>query len=131
MGAAIWSTAGLVMSLVGVILLFRFGMPHGGMRTGGGLVLTTEPRPHEAKRERRKAPKSLDEVDPEILRTYEKLGIPLREQELLAGVVRRADGREGGAASEVVRLGWLGLALIVVGTVSQIMGAWLASPQHP
>jgi Fe-S cluster assembly protein SufB len=33
------------------------------------------------------APKSLDEVDPEILRTYEKLGIPLREQEILAGVV--------------------------------------------
>jgi Fe-S cluster assembly protein SufB len=31
---------------------------------------------------------SLDEVDPEILKTYEKLGIPLREQELLAGVVR-------------------------------------------
>ncbi|BBF93246.1 Fe-S cluster assembly protein SufB [Blastochloris tepida] len=32
------------------------------------------------------APKSLDEVDPEILRTYEKLGIPLKEQALLAGV---------------------------------------------
>jgi Fe-S cluster assembly protein SufB len=32
------------------------------------------------------APKSLDEVDPELLKTYEKLGIPLREQELLAGV---------------------------------------------
>jgi Fe-S cluster assembly protein SufB len=32
------------------------------------------------------APKSLDEVDPEILKTYEKLGIPLREQEILAGV---------------------------------------------
>jgi len=31
-------------------------------------------------------PKSLDEVDPELLRTYEKLGIPLREQEFLAGV---------------------------------------------
>src|ERR1700733_13573295 len=31
-------------------------------------------------------PKSLDEVDPELLRTYEKLGIPLREQELLSGV---------------------------------------------
>jgi Fe-S cluster assembly protein SufB len=31
---------------------------------------------------------SLDEVDPEILRTYEKLGIPLREQEILAGVVK-------------------------------------------
>ena len=31
-------------------------------------------------------PKSLDEVDPELLKTYEKLGIPLREQEMLAGV---------------------------------------------
>ena len=31
-------------------------------------------------------PKSLSEVDPELLRTYEKLGIPLREQEMLAGV---------------------------------------------
>ena len=37
---------------------------------------------------KRKALASLDEVDPEILRTYEKLGIPLREQEMLAGVVR-------------------------------------------
>jgi Fe-S cluster assembly protein SufB len=34
-------------------------------------------------------PKSLDEVDPELLRTYEKLGIPLKEQELLAGVEPR------------------------------------------
>ncbi len=32
------------------------------------------------------APKSLDEVDPELLRTYEKLGIPLNEQKMLAGV---------------------------------------------
>jgi Fe-S cluster assembly protein SufB len=31
-------------------------------------------------------PKSLDEVDPELLKTYAKLGIPLREQEILAGV---------------------------------------------
>src|SRR5438477_5967602 len=31
-------------------------------------------------------PKSLAEVDPELLRTYEKLGIPLAERELLAGV---------------------------------------------
>ncbi len=30
--------------------------------------------------------KSIDEVDPELLKTYEKLGIPLREQEWLAGV---------------------------------------------
>ncbi len=40
-------------------------------------------------------PKSLDEVDPELLRTYEKLGIPLREQEILAGVVKpQANGSE-------------------------------------
>ncbi|WP_422024942.1 Fe-S cluster assembly protein SufB [Pyruvatibacter mobilis] len=31
-------------------------------------------------------PKSLDEVDPELLKTYEKLGIPLNEQKMLAGV---------------------------------------------
>ena len=31
-------------------------------------------------------PKSLDEVDPELLKTYDKLGIPLREREWLAGV---------------------------------------------
>ena len=37
---------------------------------------------------RKTGPKSLDEIDPEILRTYEKLGIPLREQEILAGVQR-------------------------------------------
>jgi len=32
------------------------------------------------------APQSLDEVDPKLLETYEKLGIPLHEQEMLAGV---------------------------------------------
>ncbi len=34
----------------------------------------------------KEAPKSLDEVDPKLLETYEKLGIPLKEQEFLAGV---------------------------------------------
>ena len=33
-----------------------------------------------------KKPKSLDEVDPKLLATYEKLGIPLKEQMILAGV---------------------------------------------
>jgi Fe-S cluster assembly protein SufB len=50
-----------------------------------------------------KAPKSLDEVDPEILRTYEKLGIPLREQKVLAGVVedkpQGSDEEAGGEAT--------------------------------
>jgi Fe-S cluster assembly protein SufB len=39
-------------------------------------------------------PKSLDEVDPEILATYEKLGIPLREREALLGV-QRPEGENG------------------------------------
>ncbi|KTD14570.1 cysteine desulfurase [Legionella gratiana] len=41
---------------------------------------------YSAPKQKKDAPKSLDEVDPELLRTYEKLGIPLREQEMLAGV---------------------------------------------
>ncbi|HUS98200.1 MAG TPA: Fe-S cluster assembly protein SufB, partial [Hyphomicrobiaceae bacterium] len=36
-------------------------------------------------------PKSLEDVDPELLRTYEKLGIPLKEQELLAGVRKQGE----------------------------------------
>ncbi len=36
---------------------------------------------------------SIDEIDPEILKTYEKLGIPLREVEMLEGVVRPAGER--------------------------------------
>jgi Fe-S cluster assembly protein SufB len=36
-------------------------------------------------------PASLDEVDPELLRVYEKLGIPLKEQEILAGVQKKSD----------------------------------------
>lgn len=37
--------------------------------------------------EQKVSPKSLDEVDPKLLETYNKLGIPLKEQEALAGVV--------------------------------------------
>src|ERR1700756_3777915 len=40
---------------------------------------------------KKEGPKSLDEIDPEILETYRKLGIPLREQEILAGV-QKVDG---------------------------------------
>ena len=36
-------------------------------------------------------PKSLDEVDPELLKTYAKLGIPLKEQAILAGVEGAGD----------------------------------------
>ncbi len=41
---------------------------------------------YAAPKNMKEKPKSLDEVDPELLRTYEKLGIPLKEQEVLAGV---------------------------------------------
>src|SRR5438876_7776239 len=45
-----------------------------------------------------KAPKSLDDIDPEILKTYDKLGIPLRERESLLGIVREpVEGEEGEA----------------------------------
>ncbi len=35
---------------------------------------------------RKNAPQSLDEVDPELLKTFEKLGIPLEEQKMLSGM---------------------------------------------
>ncbi len=41
---------------------------------------------YSAPKSKKDGPKSLDEVDPEILRAYEKLGIPLLERERLAGV---------------------------------------------
>lgn len=41
---------------------------------------------YSAPRQRKDGPKSLEEVDPKLLETYEKLGIPLRERERLAGV---------------------------------------------
>ena len=43
---------------------------------------------YSAPKSQQDGPKSLQEVDPELLRTYEKLGIPLHEQEALAGVVK-------------------------------------------
>ena len=63
---------------------------------------------------KKKALASLDEVDPEILKTYEKLGIPLKEQEILAGVRKQSepstlddeatggDFRSGGVAVDAV-----------------------------
>ena len=41
---------------------------------------------YSAPKAKKDAPKSLEEVDPELLATYEKLGIPLHEREALAGV---------------------------------------------
>jgi Fe-S cluster assembly protein SufB len=41
---------------------------------------------YSAPKQKKDGPKSLDEVDPKLLETYEKLGIPLREREKLAGI---------------------------------------------
>lgn len=41
---------------------------------------------YSAPKSEKNGPRSLAEIDPELLRTYEKLGIPLKEQEMLAGV---------------------------------------------
>jgi Fe-S cluster assembly protein SufB len=50
---------------------------------------------------KKEGPKSLDEIDPEILKTYEKLGIPLREVAALEGVQTpvEADGMDGEAVA--------------------------------
>ena len=45
---------------------------------------------YSAPKSQKDRPKSLDEVDPELLRTYERLGIPLHEQKMLAGVAMDA-----------------------------------------
>ena len=45
-------------------------------------------------------PKSLDDIDPEILRTYEKLGIPLREREALLGIQKPVDAAIDSADGE-------------------------------
>ena len=42
---------------------------------------------YSAPKQKTDGPQSLDEIDPELLRTYAKLGIPLQEQKILAGVV--------------------------------------------
>ncbi len=47
-----------------------------------------------------KRPTSIDEVDPELLRTYEKLGIPLREQMVLAGVSGGTPAEPGDGAED-------------------------------
>src|SRR5918994_1479305 len=50
-------------------------------------------------------PTSLEEVDPELLKVYEKLGIPLREQEILAGVQKPADSELDEANDNVYKSG--------------------------
>jgi Fe-S cluster assembly protein SufB len=60
--------------------------------------------PKYAAPKKKDGPKSLEDIDPEILRTYEKLGIPLRERETLLGIQKPqgehnaegADGEGGG-----------------------------------
>ena len=48
----------------------------------------------------KKAPQSLDEIDPEILATYEKLGIPLREREALLGIQKSPDADPSAQAAD-------------------------------
>ena len=43
---------------------------------------------------KKEGPKSMDEVDPELLKTFDKLGIPLEEQKVLSGMAVDAPGGE-------------------------------------
>src|SRR5215471_18169132 len=59
---------------------------------------------YAAPKKKKDGPKSLEDIDPEILRTYEKLGIPLREREALLGIEKpqgehSADGGEAESGS--------------------------------
>jgi hypothetical protein len=75
-----WSTVGLVISLIGVLLLFRYGMPC-RVRTGGSsMYVSSSSDPREAMLERRYA-----------------------------------------------MVGFLGLFLVVLGTIRQIVGAMLGA----
>jgi Fe-S cluster assembly protein SufB len=59
---------------------------------------------YSAPRSQKAGPRSLAEVDPELLRTYEKLGIPLHEQAVLAGVTPAdAESSDDGAGTALVR----------------------------
>ena len=75
-----WTTAGLVLSLVGVVLLFRYGMPYRVRTRGQPIRVAISSDPRAATLERR----------------YEILG-------------------------------WLGLSLVVLGTICQIIGAVLSA----
>ena len=80
MPAGWWTTAGLVLSLIGVLLLFRYGMPYRVRTRGQPIRVAISSDPRAATLERR----------------YEMLG-------------------------------WLGLLLVVLGTMSQIVGAVLSA----
>ena len=56
---------------------------------------------YSAPKKKGDGPKSLDEIDPDILATYEKLGIPLREREALLGI-EREDGSRSRVAVDAV-----------------------------
>jgi hypothetical protein len=81
MPAAGWcSVAGLVFSLIGVLLLFRYGMPY-QLRTGGSSIY----------------------------------------------VASSSDPRSAALEQRYSKLGWLGLFLIVIGTICQIVGVYLSN----
>ena len=80
LAAGWWSTAGLILSLIGILLLFRNGMPH-RVRAGGQPVSgMTDGKPQPVA----------------VAPPYDKLG-------------------------------WLGVFLIVIGTICQIIGAYLSA----
>jgi hypothetical protein len=76
MTPACWNIAGLILSLIGIVILFVFGMPF-RVRTGGATFYVAETE---------------DENEKKREATFDKLG-------------------------------WLGLALVVAGTILQIIGA--------
>ncbi len=69
-------------------------------RVGGHPPIDYQDAYYYAAPKRKPGPKSLDEVDPELLAMYEKLGIPLKERAILAGVEGAERGGAGGEVDE-------------------------------
>ena len=77
------------MALEGLSLLAGYGSAGLGQARHSadrlpGCAITTQ------RQSRRKPPETIDDVDPALIETYNKLGIPLHEQEMLAGVQTRS-----------------------------------------
>ncbi len=62
-------------------------------------------------------PKSIDDIDPEILKTYEKLGIPLRERDALLGIQKPKGNGEDEDEGEGAREGGSGYGRVAVDAV--------------
>ncbi len=61
----------------------------------------------------KEGPKSIDDIDPEILKTYEKLGIPLRERDILLGIQSKDEEQAKAVEENIDAVGYTGTKVAV------------------